>query len=88
MFVFRSEEICVELDTGNRHTWAHRSYLQGAPRARRVRRGVALVHLRERAARRTVAPCLTRDYQFHRGLAELCREVVPFDPVQHWRRRD
>ena len=81
--------MCVEfLDTGNRHTWAHRNYLSGAPGTRCVRRGDALGHLRERAARWTAAPRLARDYQFHRGLAELCRGDVSFDNVQHWRRRD
>ena len=79
------EEYVFKLDAGNRHTWAHRSYLQGAPGARRVRRIDALVHLRERAARGTVTPRLARHYQFHRGLAELCCGVVPFHSVQHRR---
>ena len=85
-FSQREENMCLNFwTTGNRHAGAHLSYLQRAPGAHRVPRGVALVVVR-RTSRRTTAPRLTWDRQFHRGLVELYRGVVPFDPVRHGRR--
>jgi hypothetical protein len=73
--------ISIPFYSGDRHARPHFCHLQITSRLHRVRRGVALVDIRERAALGTTAPRLTCDGQFHRWPVERHRRVVPLDVI-------